>query len=299
MSMPLSLSLSLALSVFSLLVNAPLSHDTAILQKCASDPAPHMQGTKFGQNMTPNASKEGKLDSFGAIFCSCFCLVRGGWGFKTIPLPTIPHMAQCLLCWPSTTPQKCDGLPLALCLTRTHLCDTPFAFCNLSHGSCAIGCRKKTSARESFTILLIQVLQDVKSIVAGPLSPSIAWTCVGNTLSLSHFLLLISFLPLSLSHTLFPHLFPSLSLFLSHYSLFSSGNPQPTAQICSEITLPNSLSFVRWFFHSFFLSLSLSFCSFCFTLSLSLSMSSWCGCQERPTPAQHKALQPALVFLQN
>ena len=37
--------------------------------------------------MTPNASKQGQFGSLGSIFCSYFCLVCGGWGFKRNPGP--------------------------------------------------------------------------------------------------------------------------------------------------------------------------------------------------------------------
>ena len=46
---------------------------------------PHTRQTyeqKSEQNTTPNAAKQGKFGSFGALFLFIFC---GGWGFKTNP----------------------------------------------------------------------------------------------------------------------------------------------------------------------------------------------------------------------
>ena len=60
-------------------------------QKYASDPrSPHAR-QKYeqtsGQNMAPNASKQGKFGSLGRpYFRSYFCLVCGGWAFKKNPL---------------------------------------------------------------------------------------------------------------------------------------------------------------------------------------------------------------------
>ena len=65
-----------------------------IIQKRASDPRPppppntrQRYEQKSGQNMTQNALKQGKLDSFADIFLFIFCLVCGGWGFKMILQP--------------------------------------------------------------------------------------------------------------------------------------------------------------------------------------------------------------------
>ena len=53
-------------------------------QKYASDPRPpHTRQTyeqKSGQNMTPNATKQGKFGSLGPYFCSYFCLLCEGGG---------------------------------------------------------------------------------------------------------------------------------------------------------------------------------------------------------------------------
>ena len=58
------------------------------LPKRTSDPRPPHTRQKYeqtsGQNMTPNASKQGKLDGFGSI-CSYFCLVCGVWDSKRFP----------------------------------------------------------------------------------------------------------------------------------------------------------------------------------------------------------------------
>ena len=55
-------------------------------QKCASDPRPPHTRQKYkqtsGQNMTPSASKQGKLDSFGAIFLFICLPYMLGWGFR-------------------------------------------------------------------------------------------------------------------------------------------------------------------------------------------------------------------------
>ena len=57
-----------------------------VSQKCASDHRPpHTRqnyGQKAGQNMTPNASKQGNLDSFGAIFLFIFLPCMWGLGFQ-------------------------------------------------------------------------------------------------------------------------------------------------------------------------------------------------------------------------
>ena len=55
-------------------------------QKYASDPRPpHTKQTfepKSGQNMTPNASKQGKFGSLGAIFLFIFLPCMWGLGFQ-------------------------------------------------------------------------------------------------------------------------------------------------------------------------------------------------------------------------
>ena len=58
--------------------------------------------------------------------------------------------------------------PLVLSFAQAHLCDTPF--CYILRDNCAIP-HKKT--RNSFAIQSLQVLRDMKSIAAGPLSQKI------------------------------------------------------------------------------------------------------------------------------
>ena len=68
--------------------------------------------------------------------------------------------------------------PLALSFTQARLCDT--AFCNILRDNCAIPAAKKT-AQKSFAILSLQVMRDIKSEVAGPLSGQLGcWTMEMN-----------------------------------------------------------------------------------------------------------------------
>ena len=60
---------------------------------CDWPPPPHTR-QKYEQNMTQNAAKQGKIDIFAAIFCSCFCLVCGGWGFKMIQILLGPKLGD-------------------------------------------------------------------------------------------------------------------------------------------------------------------------------------------------------------
>ena len=71
-------------------------------QKRAGDPRPPHTRQKYeqksGQNMTHNASKQGKLDSFGAIFLFIFLPCMWGWGCQMIPqnFPRIFGVCVCV-----------------------------------------------------------------------------------------------------------------------------------------------------------------------------------------------------------
>ena len=64
----------------------PTSRAPGNLQKCASDPRPPHTRQKYeqtsGQNMAPNASKQGKFDSLGAIFLFIFLPCMWGLGLQ-------------------------------------------------------------------------------------------------------------------------------------------------------------------------------------------------------------------------
>ena len=64
-----------------------------------------------------------------------------------------------------TPPKWCDTPPLALSFRQAHLCDTYFA----TYRAIIVRYPRKTGTKE-LTILSLQVLRDMKSIAAGPLS---------------------------------------------------------------------------------------------------------------------------------
>ena len=96
------------------------------IQKCTSDPrSPHTRQKyeqKSGQNMTPDASKQGKLDSFGPIFLFIFLPCMWGLGFQN-DSPSMRLRSQTMIridwaqFWSVELPQDLPPAPHVLTFT--------------------------------------------------------------------------------------------------------------------------------------------------------------------------------------